>query len=182
MEFKYFLIPAATFMFLNLVFPIFMLIKMSKMNTKQLEHTMPYMESNNFLSFLRENMLLATVIDSFCINNTRQFSVKLLGRDKRKGKGVGVVFGRLMGALSFFLQDFPQFSIHLSFKIFYSTPIHYALKKETLLLISMIVSGCAVLISLFNMVMCVENEFDPVDLEAALQKRRTEVNERKKEE
>ena len=34
------------------------------------------------------------------------------------------------------------------------------------------------MISCFNMVMCVENEFDPVLLEAALQKRRVEVAER----
>lgn len=62
------------------------------------------------------------------------------------------------------------------------TPTHYALKKELLLLISMFVSGAAVLISLFNLVMCRENDFDPVDLEAALQKRREEVAERKKQE
>ena len=60
--------------------------------------------------------------------------------------------------------------------------MHYYLKKQKLLLISMFVSGAAVLISLFNMVMCVENEFDPVLLEAALQKRRAEVAERKAEE
>ena len=42
----------------------------------------------------------------------------------------------------------------------------------------MFVSGAAVAISCFNMVMCVENEFDPVLLEAALQKRRSEVKER----
>ena len=87
-----------------------------------------------------------------------------------------------MGGLSFFLQDFPQFTIHACFKIFYVTPTHYALKKELLLLISMFVSGAAVLISLFNLVMCRENDFDPVDLEAALQKRRDEVAERKKQE
>ena len=53
----------------NLIFPIFMLCKMARMKKTHLEHTMPYMEANNFLSFLRENMLLATVVDSFCINN-----------------------------------------------------------------------------------------------------------------
>ena len=40
---------------------------------------MPYMESNNFLLFLRENMLLATVIDSFCINNTIELGKVSLG-------------------------------------------------------------------------------------------------------
>ena len=138
---------------------------------------MPYMEAINFLSFLRENMLLATVVDSFCLNNTKHFFKKW-----NDGKGVRLVFGRLMGGLSFFLQDFPQFTIHACFKIFYATPEHYALKKEPLLLISMFVSGCAVLISLFNLVMCRENDFDPVDLEAALHKRRGEVIKRKEKE
>lgn len=32
----------------------------------------------------------------------------------------------------------------------------------------MFVSGAAVMISCFNMIMCVENEFDPVLLETAL--------------
>ena len=166
----------------NLVFPIFMLFKMSRMRKNRLQHTMPYMEDNNFLSFLRENMLLATVIDSFCINNTKSFFKRFRG-----GKGVHVVFGRLMGGLSFFLQDFPQFTLHACFKIYPKVfdnydPVHYYLKKQTLLVISMVVSGMAVLISLFNMIMCVENEFDPVLLEAALQKRRAEVAERKAEE
>ena len=46
--------------------------------------------------------------------------------------------------------------------------VHYHLKAQTLLLVSMIVSGMAVCISCFNMIMCVENEFDPVLVEVAL--------------
>ena len=55
----------------------------------------PYMESTCFASFIRENMLLATVLDSFCINNA--FYVR----------GYPLVFGKLMGFVSFFTQDFP---------------------------------------------------------------------------
>ena len=161
----------------NLIFPLYMLLKKLRMGESHLQHTMPYMEANNFLSFLRENMLLATVVDSFCINNTKSFFKRF-----RNGKGVHVVFGRLMGTLTFFLQDFPQFTLHAFFKIypllFAYSPVHYHLKGQDLLLISMFVSGAAVAISCFNMVMCVENEFDPVLLEAALQKRRSEVKER----
>ena len=91
---KVWLYISSFFMISNLIFPIFMLLKMLRLK-KQFQHTMPYMESNNFLLFLRENMLLATVIDSFCINNTIE-----LGK-------VRIVFGKLMGGLSFFLQDFP---------------------------------------------------------------------------
>ena len=68
------------------------------------------MESNCFLSFIRENMLLATVLDSFCIDNM----VMICGKP--------LVFGKLMGGLSFFLQDLPQFVIHLLFKI---VPLKY---------------------------------------------------------
>ena len=47
-------------------------------------------------------------------------------------------------------------------------PVHYYLKKQNLLLISMVISGLAVAISFFNMTMCVENEFDPILVEDAL--------------
>ena len=50
-------------------------------------------------------MLLATVLDSFCINNSFYF-----------GKHP-MVFGKLMGFFSFFTQDFPQLTIHVLFKI-----------------------------------------------------------------
>ena len=40
-------------------------------------------------------MLLATVLDSFCINNSFYFMGKPL------------VFGKLMGVISFFTQDAP---------------------------------------------------------------------------
>lgn len=42
----------------------------------------------------------------------------------------------------------------------------------------MIVSSVAVLISLFNMVMCAQNEFDPIVLEEELHKRRNKQKER----
>ena len=166
-ELRIWLILTSGFMIANFIYPTFMLLKKLKMPASHLQHTMPYMEANNFLSFVRENMLLATVVDSFCINNTVSFS-----KHANKGKGVHVTYGRLMGTLTFFLQDFPQFSIHAYFKvhplIFAYPAVHYHLKAQTLLLISMIVSGMAVCISCFNMIMCVENEFDPVMVEVAL--------------
>ena len=42
----------------------------------------------------------------------------------------------------------------------------------------MCVSSTAVLISLFNMVMCAQNEFDPMVLEEELTKRRQKKKER----
>ena len=53
------------------------------------------MERNCQLAFIRENMLLATVLDSFCIDNTVAIFKK------------PIAFGKLMGAYTFFCQDFP---------------------------------------------------------------------------
>ena len=87
-------------------------------------------------------MLLATVLDSFCINNSFYFA------------GRPVVFGKLMGFISFFTQDFPQLTIHVLFKIVIISKAQKKLKTQTLLLVGMIMSSFAILISFFNMVMC----------------------------
>jgi len=87
-------------------------------------------------------MLLATVLDSFCINNS--FYVR----------GYPLVFGKLMGFVSFFTQDFPQLTIHVLFKLVITSPEQKVLKKEKLLLIGMMVSATACCISTFNMIMC----------------------------
>ncbi len=51
------------------------------------------------------------------------------------------------------------------FKLFIFSEAQYKLKTQTLLLVGMCVSSMAVLISLFNMIMCAQNEFDPIVLE-----------------
>ena len=166
-DLKFWFYITSFYMIANFIYPTFMLIKKLKMPSKKLQHTMPYMEANNFLSFVRENMLLATVVDSFCLNNTVELS-----KHARNGKGIHVTYGRLMGTLTFLLQDFPQFTIHACFKIvplvIDHPPVHYHLKGQQLLLISMFISAAALAISTFNMIMCVENEFDPVLIEVAL--------------
>ena len=91
-ELRVWLCLTSFYMIANFLYPTAMLIYKLRMPSQQLQHTMPYMEATNFLSFVRENMLLATVVDSFCINNT--FSLL-----KKKH----VTFGRLMGAHTFFL-------------------------------------------------------------------------------
>ena len=50
------------------------------------------------------------------------------------------------------------------FKLVIITEAQYKLKTQKLLLIGMMVSAVANLISIFNMVMCSLNEFDPVTL------------------
>jgi len=96
--------PTVTFAVLNILFPCYMLFKLIR-NDFGNALFQPYLESTCFASFIRENMLLATVLDSFCINNS--FYVF----------GYPLVFGKLMGFLSFFTQDFPQLTIHVIFKL-----------------------------------------------------------------
>ena len=74
------------------------------------------MESTCFGAFLREYMLLATVLDSFCIDNTYFIC------DKQ------VVFGKLMGFWAFFTQDLPQGLIHVTFKLVIINKIQKKLK------------------------------------------------------
>ena len=149
------IIPTMTFAILNLLFPLFMMFKLLRTDFGN-ALTQPYLESTCFASFLRETMLLATVLDSFCINN----SFYLAGRP--------FVFGKLMGFISFFTQDFPQLTIHVLFKLVILSEAQYKLKTQTLLLVGMIMSGMAVCISIFNMIMCSQNEFDPIILEKEL--------------
>ena len=75
-ELKFWFKITIFFMVLNFIYPTYMLIKKLKMPSKKLQHTMPYMEANNFLSFVRENMLMATVLDSFCIDNQTEICKK----------------------------------------------------------------------------------------------------------
>ena len=86
-------------------------------------------------------MLLATVLDSFCIDNTVTMFKK------------PIAFGKLMGAYTFFFQDFPQLTIHLYFLIFMHDPASVILHKKSIVMVSLVVSCFAILISLFNFVM-----------------------------
>ena len=54
------------------------------------------------------------------------------------------------------------------FKLIIFNESQKKLKTQNLLLVGIIVSSFAVLISLFNMVMCSYNEFDPIVLEQEL--------------
>lgn len=100
-------------------------------------------------------MLLATVLDSFCIDN----NVTVFGSKKP------VAFGKLMGAYTFFCQDFPQLSIHLYFLFFMHDPASLILHEHPLVLVSLCVSCFAIMISLFNFVMFKLNDFDPILIE-----------------
>lgn len=146
------------FAILNLLFPLYMLVRLLR-NDLGNSLIQPQLESTCFASFIRENMLLATVLDSFCINNTFSFF------------GKQFVFGKLMGGLSFWTQDFPQFTIHVFFKLVILSDAQKKLKTQTLLKVGIAVSAFAIAISLFNLIMCDLNEFDPIVLETELVQR-----------
>lgn len=134
------IIPVFIFSIIMMSYPLYMLFKLSSVN-KQFSHTQPYMERNCQLSFIREHMLLATVLDSFCINNSVMVNSK------------PVAFGKLMGAYTFFCQDFPQLSIHFYFLFFMHDPASMILHEHPIVLVSLCVSCFAIMISLFNFVM-----------------------------
>ena len=74
---------------LTIVYPVFMLFRLCKLD-KELSHTQPKIERNCKLSFIRENMLLAVVLDSFCMMNYGDLC-------KKK-----IVFPRIMGMVTLF--------------------------------------------------------------------------------
>jgi ABC-type sugar transport system permease subunit len=95
-------IPVIIFIALTLVFPIYMLIS-TMFVKKSLLHTQPTIEATAKICFVREQMMLATIFDSFCINNFTTIC------------GKPFVTGKIMAIHNFLLQDLPQTLIHLLF-------------------------------------------------------------------
>ena len=87
-------VPITFFIVLMQLYPIGAVFSLCKVN-HSLAHTQPYMERNCQLSFIRENMLLATVLDRFCIDNTTRVT------------GSDIAYGKFMGAYTFLCQDLP---------------------------------------------------------------------------
>ena len=116
-------------------------------STTKLKHLLPNLEKCTHIAFVRENMLLATILDSLSIHNCET----ILGRR--------IVFGKLMGILVFFLQDFPQLTIHLVFLIWVHDSVPHA---DITVSLSLVVSCLAVCVSFFNLTMFQPNEFDPI--------------------
>ena len=98
-------------------------------------------------------MLLATVLDSFCIDN----SVTIFRKP--------IAFGKLMGAYTFVFQDCPQLLMHVYFLIWMHDPASMLLHKHFMVLTGLVVACFAILISTFNFVMFKQNDFDPLLIE-----------------
>lgn len=106
-------------------------------------------------------MLLATVLDSFCIDNNIEICKK------------PVPFGRWQGIWTLATQDGPQYAIHLLFIFVVATEIPHSLST---VLMSLVCSSVAMPISIFNIIMCSQNEFDPIILEIEMKKRRDKAS------
>lgn len=87
-------IPVALLCLLYISFPLQRMWKLRKIKN-DFGHTLPKIERNCNLAFMRENMLLATVLDSFCIDNSTEVCKK------------AVSFGRTMGIWTLATQDGP---------------------------------------------------------------------------
>ena len=82
-------IPDVISLFLTVLYPIYMLIKLLRVNGS-LNHTLPKLERNCKLSFIREQMGLATVLDSFSITNYENIF------------GKQIFFNRIMSTITLF--------------------------------------------------------------------------------
>lgn len=89
-------IPAGTFILLHQL-PGLFIIGSNLLSSKSdpLYHSQPKIEKNAQLCLMRENMLLATVLDSVCISNYRS----VCGKD--------IVIGKICALNNFFFQDLP---------------------------------------------------------------------------
>jgi hypothetical protein len=148
--------PISVFIFLFIIYPTTMLFKLMRVR-RDLNHTLPVLERNSQLCFIRENMLLATVLDSFCIENYTSICNK------------PIVFGKTQAAWTFIMQDFPQFTIHILFMLFVHDGVPHA---DFTVKLSLMVSTIAVCISGFNFIMCGPNDFDPILLQIELKQRK----------
>jgi hypothetical protein len=88
---------------------------------------------------MKENMLLATVLDSFCVSNYRS----VCGKD--------IVIGKICAVNNFFLQDLPQTTIHVLF--LYLETTHKIDHHDWTIEASLYMSSIAIVISLWNAVM-----------------------------
>jgi hypothetical protein len=105
-------------------------------------------------------MMIATILDSFCINNFESIAGKKL------------CYPKIIGMNTFFLQDLPQMLIHLYFMFLYAS--HKIPHNDITVEISLISSIFAIQISLFNVLVSKPNEFDPKLLEFELKKKKIE--------
>jgi len=151
------MIPTIVSISLMLTYPIYKIFRLMKLDTSLL-HTLPRIERNCKLSFIRENMMLAVVLDSFCITNYEYLCKR------------NIFFPRIMGATTLFFQDIPQLLLHGLFLWVIHTDVPHA---EFTVSFSLFTSVFAIMVSLFNVLVSHPNHFDPVLLKKELDKRKS---------
>ena len=120
-------IPVCVLLIIYMIYPIYSMYMLSglQVDLVTFKHTQPTIERCCKLSFIRENMLLATVLDSFCISNSTDIC------------GKPVSFGRTMGIWTLTTQDGPQYLIHLLFIfVIHSRIDHYSFTVICSLIVS----------------------------------------------
>ena len=160
-------VPVGLLIVIYIMYPLYSMYKLSgygQSDENEFKHTQPVIERCCKLSFIRENMLLATVLDSFCIINNTKICKKT------------ITFGRTMGIWTLLTQDGPQYLIHLLFMFFIHTDISHS---DVTVITSLIVSSFAIQISIFNIIMCTPNEFNPIVLQVELERRQKQNQKRK---
>ena len=150
-------IPVGLLILASQVMPAVIIIgNCCKSRKKNVTSPLPKIEQAAQLCLVRENMMLACVLDSFCINNY----YTTCGKER--------VLGRLTQYNNFLFQDFPQTVIHVAFLYDKICPVsHY----EATIKISLIFSYVAICIAILNLIMFKPNDFDPVVLQVELKKR-----------
>jgi hypothetical protein len=150
------MIPTMISISLMLTYPIYKIFRLLKLDTDLL-HTLPKIERNCKLAFIRENMMLACVLDSFCITNYEYLCKR------------NIFFPRIMGSITLFFQDIPQLIVHMIFLFVIHTHVPHS---DLTVILSLITSCFAVMVSTFNVVVSHPNHFDPLLLKIELDKRK----------
>ena len=86
--------PIGSLIILYILYPLYNLYRLLRLQ-KSFKHTLPKIERNCNICFIRENMMLATILDSFCIDNNTEICKK------------PVPFGRIMAIWTLLTQDGP---------------------------------------------------------------------------
>lgn len=150
------MIPTMISISLMLTYPIYKIFRLLKLDTDLL-HTLSKIERNCKLSFIRENMMLAVVLDSFCITNYEYLCKR------------NIFFPRIMGATTLFFQDIPQLILHMLFLWVLHTEVPHS---DITVIFSLVTSVFAIMVSTFNVVVSHPNHFDPLLLKLELDKRK----------
>jgi len=89
-------IPVGVFIIIYITYPLYSMLVLKRWHKDtRFKHIQPNIERCCKLAFIRENMLIATVLDSFCIKNNNEVC------------SINLTFGRAMASWTMLTQDGP---------------------------------------------------------------------------